>query len=156
MGTSKSGRYLNTAGSGTSVSEYSLVHSNEGTFTKPSRKRDKLRLKGGGHGQDNIKLLEKYHIKYEITTTYKNGVRVGNVEGHKDRSKSIGNGQTWFPKNWTWRDIKHAGEHVASLKQNRHKPDGTKLIGWWKGVKVIVVKTHGKIGTIFPDVNQKK
>ncbi len=33
MGTGKSGRYLNTRGSGRSVSDYALVHSNEGTFT---------------------------------------------------------------------------------------------------------------------------
>ena len=33
MGTGKSGRYLNTRGSGRTVSDYALVHSNEGTFT---------------------------------------------------------------------------------------------------------------------------
>ena len=30
MGTGKSGRYLNTRGSGRTVSDYALVHSNEG------------------------------------------------------------------------------------------------------------------------------
>ena len=34
MGTSKNGRYLNTKGSGRSVSDFALVHSSEGAFTR--------------------------------------------------------------------------------------------------------------------------
>ncbi len=33
MGTGKKGRYLNSKGSGRTVSEFALVHSSEGTFT---------------------------------------------------------------------------------------------------------------------------
>lgn len=63
-------------------------------------------------------------------------------------------GQSWFPKSWTSKDIKHAGEHVANLKSNRHVPDGKRIYGMWKGVRVGVIKTNGRIGTIFPDSKQ--
>ncbi len=91
MGTSRSGRYINTKGSGTSVSDFALIHSSEGKYTKPARKNDKLRLVSGGHGQAGLDQLGKYGIKYNIVKTYPNGVRV------------------------------------------------------------VVVKTNGKIGTVFPD-----
>ena len=63
-------------------------------------------------------------------------------------------GQSWFPKNWTSKDIKHAGEHDANLKGNRHSKDGVAIFGMWKGVRVGVIRTHGKIGTFFPDAKQ--
>ena len=154
MGTGKSGRYLNTKGSGRSVSDFALVHSNEGFFTKPIRKGDRLRLKSGGHGQKGMDLLDKHGIKYNIVKTYPNGVRVGNVPDHKEKSKRSGTGQTWFPKSWTEKDIRHAGEHVAGLKQNRHAKDGESMFGTYKGVRVGVKKTHGRISTVFPDSNQ--
>ena len=49
------------------------------------------------------------------------------------------------------KDIRRAGEQVAGLKRNRHAPDGKKLYGTYKGVRVVVIKTHGKIATVFPD-----
>ena len=151
MGTSKNGRYLNTKGSGRSVSNFTLVHSDEGKYTKPSRKGDRLRLISGGHGQTGIEQLDKYGIKYNIVKTYPNGVRVGNIPDHKVSSKARGTGQSWFPKSWTPKDIRRAGEQVAGLKCNRHAPDGKKLYGTYKGVRVVVIKTHGKIATVFPD-----
>ena len=155
MGTSKSGRYLNTYGTGRTVSQYAQVHSNEGTFTRPRKNgKDKLRLASGGHGQDGMKLLDKYHIKYNIVKTYENGVRIGNIPNHKDKRKQTGTGQTWFPKPWTQKDIKKAGEQVAGLKSNRHISDGKRIYGNYKGVRVVVIKTNGKIGTVFPDSNQ--
>lgn len=154
MGTSKGGRVLSTKGSGRTVSEYANVHSNEGTFTKPRKKGDKLRLKSGGHGQKGMDLLDKYHIKYNIEKTWSNGVRVGNIPSHKVKSKQTGMGQSWFPKSWTAKDISKAGEQVAGLKGNRHKPDGEIIYGNYKGVRVGVIKTNGKISTIFPDSDQ--
>ena len=123
MGTSKNGRYLNTKGSGRSVSDFALVHSDEGKYTKPSRKGDKLRLVSGGHGQTGMDQLDKYGIKYNVEKTYSNGVRVGNIPNHKNPNKRKSMGQTWFPKSWTTKDIRHAGEHVAGLKVNRHVSD---------------------------------
>lgn len=154
MGTSKSGRYLNTKGSGRNVSDFALVHSNEGKYTKPSRKGDRLRLVSGGHGQTGMDQLDKYGIKYNVEKTYPNGVRVGNIPDHKNPNKKKSMGQTWFPKSWTTKDIRHAGEHVAGLKGNRHVPDGKAVYGVYKNVRVGVIRTNGKIATVFPDADQ--
>ena len=154
MGTSKNGRYLNTEGSGRSVSDFALVHSDEGKYTKPSRKGDKLRLVSGGHGQTGMEQLDKYGIKYNVEKTYSNGVRVGNIPNHKNPNKRKSMGQTWFPKSWTTKDIRRAGEHVAGLKGNRHVPDGKAVYGVYKGVRVGVIRTNGKIATVFSDADQ--
>ena len=154
MGTTKSGRYFKTKGTGSFVGDYALVHSSEGTFTKPSRPSDVLRLVSGGHGQHGMNLLDKYGIQYNIVKTYENGVRVGNIPTHKDKRKKTGIGQAWFPKNWTEKDIRKAGIHVANLKANRHAPDGKLLFGVYKGVRVGIIKTHGTPGTVFPDIDQ--
>ena len=161
MGTSKNGRYLNTRGSGRSVSDYALVHSNEGTFShrlvyKDGKHQKQLILASGGHGQEGIKLLDKYHIKYNIVKTFQNGVRLGNVPDHQLKRKRTGKHQAWFPKNWSEKDIRHAGEHVTGLRKNRHKPDGSTLFGIWKGVKIGVKLTNGKISTVFPTYDQPK
>lgn len=151
MGTGKNGRCLNTKGSSRSVSDFALVHSIEGLFTQPMRRRDRLRLKSGGHGQKGMLLLDKYGITYNIVKTYHNGVRVGNVPDHRDGRKREGIGQFWFPASWSPNDIRRAGEHVAGLKKNRHVPDGKRVYGMYKGVRVGVIRTNGKIATVFPD-----
>ena len=153
MGTTKSGRVLNTRGAAGSASQFAVVHSNEGAYTKP-QKGQRIRLKSGGHGQTGLKELDKYGIEYHIVKTYPNGVRVGNVPRHKDTKKKKGTNQAWFPAHWTTKDIKHADEHVANLKGNKHVKDGVIVFGNWKGVRVGVIRTHGQIGTIFPDSNQ--
>lgn len=66
-------------------------------------------------------MLNKVGIKYNIIKTYSNGVRVGNIPGHKDKRKRTGTGQAWFPRSWSNKDIRHAGEHVAGLKKNRRR-----------------------------------
>lgn len=154
MGTSKNGRYLNTKGSGRSVSDFALVHSNEGKYTKPTRKGERLRLVSGGHGQTGMEQLDKYGIKYNVEKTFPNGVRVGNIPDHKNPYKRKSMGQTRFPSSWSAKDIRHAGEHVAGLKGNRRMPDGEAFFGVYKGVRVGVIKTNGKIATVFPDANQ--
>lgn len=153
MGTTKSGRVMNTKGAAGQASQFAVIHSNEGKYTKPA-KGQKIRLISGGHGQAGMNELDKYSIEYHVVKTYPNGVRVGNIPNHKNKMKQTGANQAWFPKNWTSKDIRHAGEHVANLKHNRHVPDGVKVFGMWKGVRVGVMRTHGQIGTIFPDVNQ--
>ena len=153
MGTTKTGRVLNTKGAAGVASQFSIVHSNEGDYTKPE-KGNRIRLKNGGHGQTGMNELDKYGIRYKVEKTYPNGVRVGYVIDHKNAAKRKSMGQSWFPKNWTSKDIKHAGEHVANLKGNRHSKDGVAVFGTWKGVRVGVIRTHGKIGTIFPDAWQ--
>ncbi len=153
MGTTKSGRVLNTRGAAGSASQFAVVHSNEGAYTKP-QKGQQIRLKSGGHGQTGLKELDKYGIEYHIVKTYPNDVRVGYVPKHWNKKKREGIYQSWFPTHWTTKDIKHAGEHVANLKGNKHVKDGVIVFGNWKGVRVGVIRTHGQIGTIFPDSNQ--
>ena len=95
MGTSKSGRYLNTKGSGRSVSDFALVHSSEGKYTRPS-KGGKLRLVSGGHGQKGMEQLDRYGIKYNIVKTFPNGVRVGNEPARIKRgSQRVGQRRTF-------------------------------------------------------------
>ncbi len=154
MGTTRIGRYLNTKGSGKSVSDYAAVHSDEGGFNRTSGKNSRLRLISGGHGQKGMLLLDKYNIKYNVVKEYSNGVRVGNIPDHRDKRKRSGTNQSWFPKSWTIKDIKRAGAHVASLKGNRHAPDGITVWGIYKGVHVGVIRTHGKIATVFPNADQ--
>ena len=82
MGTSQSGRYLNTYGTGRSISDFALVHSNEGSFTRSQTRMNgkmvvNLRLHNGGHGQKGMDLLDKYGIEYHVIKTYTNGVRIG-------------------------------------------------------------------------------
>ena len=153
MGTTKTGRTLNTKGAAGVASQFAVVHSNEGAYTKP-QKGNHIRLKNGGHGQAGMNELDKYGIRYKVEKTYPNGVRVGYVLDHTNKAKRQSMGQTWFPKNWTSKDIKHAGEHVVNLKGNRHVKDGVKVYGMWKGVRVGVIRTRGKIATIFPDYKQ--
>ena len=156
MGTTRSGLYLNTAGSRKTISDYALVHSVEGTYINVGSKDPKkpLRLDSGGHGQDMFKILKKAGVGYTIAKTYPNGVRIGNVENHKSKAKRLYNKQTWFPKNWTKYDILRAGLHVASLAQNKNKKDGEHMIGKWKGVMVVVIKRDGVPQTITPCFEQ--
>ena len=154
MGTGKLGRYLNTKGSGRSVSDFALVHSNEGTFTYSPKTGRISKLKSGGHGQAGLEILKKQGIAFNIVKTYPNGVRIGNIPSHKDPRKRVGTGMAWFPATWTEKDIRHAGEHVAGLRHNRRVSSGRTIWGVYKGVRVGVIRTHGKIATVFPDNKQ--
>lgn len=92
MGTTKSGRYFATKGSGRSVSDFALVHSNEGDFRwkdihKNGKPAKQIRLANGGHGQKGMDLLDKYGIEYHVVKTFSNGVRVGYVPDHKQKGK---------------------------------------------------------------------
>lgn len=163
MGTTKCGRYPSTQGGRRIVSDYALVHSEEGDFKwrnpRDVRKNgpgtNTIRLANGGHGDKGMRLLEKYHIEYQVVKTYPNGVRVGWVPDHANSKKRHDQqGQSWFPKSWTAKDIRRAGEHVAGLRCNRNAANGVKIFGVYKGVLVGVVRTNGMIATIFPVCNQ--
>ena len=125
-----------------------IIHSMEGSYTEGNR------MKSGGHGQDAIDYMDKNGIEYNIVKTYPNGVRIGNVPNHMLRFKRNGNGQAWFPKEWTQKDIVAAAEHVIGLKSNSHKPEGTTLYGQWKDVKICVIRRNGSIASVYPNYNQ--
>jgi len=153
MGTGISGIYYTSHGSRV-VHHGALIHSFDGDFTKDNKTGAILKLKAGGHGQSNIDILDKHGLDYKITKTYPNGVRVGYVKDHKDKRKRSGSNQSWFPKNWTQKDMVRAGEHISRLKHNRHTKDGVIMYGVYKGVRVGVIKTNGAVATVFPDSNQ--
>ncbi|UEC21374.1 EndoU domain-containing protein [Clostridium septicum] len=132
-----------------------ITHSTKGDFTYNPKTGKVSRMKGGGHGQDNIDFLIENNIEFNIEKTYSNGVRVGNVPKHKTPSKRIGTGQAWFPENWSNDKIKDAGEYVANLPENINAVDGNIIFGEYDGVRVGVIKTDGKIGTIFPDADMQ-
>ncbi|MDR2879545.1 MAG: EndoU domain-containing protein, partial [Fusobacteriales bacterium] len=135
------------------VDTSALNHASLGDFTYNNKTGAVSKMKGGGHGQDNIDFLEKNGLEINIVKTYPNGVRIGNVPDHKTPSKRTGENQAWFPETWTNTDIKNAGDYVANLTGNTNSPDGVIMWGEYMGVRVGVIKTNGKLGTIFPDAN---
>lgn len=50
--------------------------------------------------------------------------------------------------------MKRAEEHVSRLRTNRRVAGEITIYGMYKGVRVGVIRTNGKIATIFPDVKQ--
>lgn len=112
-------------------------------------------MKGGGHGQSNIDFLGKNQIDYNINKIYENGVRVGNILGHKVKVKRTGANQSWFPENWTESDIAAAGAWISELPEFAKAKNGVAIFGEYNGVRVGVIKTNGEIGTIFPDATKQ-
>lgn len=137
------------------IGESALNHSSVGDFTYNPKTGKVSKMKGGGHGQANIDFLEKNGLKYEIVDTYPNGVRVGNVADHKVKGKRTGTNQSWFPESWSENDIVNAGEYVGNLKENINAVDGVISYGEVNGVRVGVIRTDGKISTIFPDATMQ-
>ena len=127
-----------------------LEHASKGDFTKCPKTGKIQKMKGGGHGQENIDFLIENNLKFEIVHEYDNGVRIGNVPDHKTPMKRSGIEQSWFPESWTKKDIEIAGEEIVNLPSNISTPDGKVITGMHKNVKVGIIKTNGKIGTIFP------
>ncbi|MGG2014043.1 EndoU domain-containing protein [Bacillus sp. S10(2024)] len=134
-----------------SVEEQPLNYASKGDFTFDPKTNTINKFKSGGHGQENIDFLKQHGIQYNIEHTYGNGIRIGNVPDHKSKPKRTGTGQAWFPESWTRNDIKEAGEYVANLQENINVKDGNMIFGEYKGVRVGVIKTNGKIVTVFPD-----
>lgn len=128
------------------ISEDTIKHSSIGTFNKVGR------MMSGGHSQRNIDLLKKNKIDYKIEKTYSNGVRIGSVPNHKEPKKKKGINQSWFPKNWNDNTIIRAGQVVA---RGSVMDDGVAKIGHYRNVQVGIIRTKGKIATIFPTNIQK-
>lgn len=154
------------------ILDKTLEHANEGEFTNPKNpnkvKPNEIRLKSGGHGEENVTLLQKKGLEYNIVKEYPNGVRIGNVSNHKAKEKRTGTAQAWFPKNWTSKDIKKAAEYVANLKNKdkyflkRNYDESGNLISIFKfsrfkevTVGICYDVKAKKITTIFPDETQR-
>ncbi|WP_208586111.1 EndoU domain-containing protein [Gracilibacillus suaedae] len=137
------------------ISERSIKHSDVGDFTTNPKTNNISKMKGGGHGQSNIEFLEKNKIVYNINKVFENGVRVGNVPGHKVKAKRTGSNQSWFPENWTESDIVAAGTKISNSPEFLKAENGVAIFGGYNGVRVGVIKTNGEIGTIFPDATKQ-
>ncbi len=124
------------------ISARTMKHSTLGDYTQNSN-----RLTNGGHSQKAIDYMNKNGIKYKINKTYSNGVRTGYVEEHKSQRKKAGNNQAWFPKWWSDATVKRAAQTVS---RGKIMPDGITKVGYYGDVKVGVIRTKGKIATIFP------
>ena len=142
------------------ISERTIEHSGKGDFANPANPKKSTEpgtMKGGGHGQDNVEVLKTLGRDYEVTYTYQNGVRIGNITRHKNTMKTRGSNQSWFPEDWTDVTIKEAGDYV--IKKNiaifDKLSDGKTIYGNYKNVRVGVMKTKGKAATIFPDGNMQ-
>ncbi|HBF5147635.1 TPA: EndoU domain-containing protein [Clostridioides difficile] len=161
----KNGEYLK-------IPEFTLNHAIVGEFTNPKNpkkiKPGDIRLKSGGHSEENIQLLKEKGIEYNIVKEYENGVRVGNVPTHKLAAKKSGTGQAWFPKNWGKEDIENAGNYVSNIGdkskyilEKKYNTEGkiTAIFKFsnYKNVTVCVCYdvNREKITTIFPDENQR-
>ena len=126
---------------GDKIDNDAVQHASKGEYTTTKR------LKGGGHGQEAIEYMKKNRIQYTITKTYPNGVRIGNVPHHTHAKKRTGDNQSWFPAKWDRETIKNAGKYVSRGKKYR---DGVTKNGKYKNVKVGIIRTKGKVATIFP------
>lgn len=135
------------------LSKKTLQHASKGTFRRINQ--NNLKMKSGGHGQENINYLNKKGIDKEINIEYNNGVRLGNVSIHEKPYNKTGNGQAWFPKDWSKHDIAKAGKKVRKLKKNSNPKNNTKYWGTVKKVSVGIYTKDGKITTIFPGYIQK-
>jgi len=127
-----------------------LNHSIIGDYKQPSKDFPNGRLSGGGH---TAAAMDKRGLIYNIVRTDSNGVMFGNVPGHKETFKRIGEGQIWFPQNWTQYDIYSAGIYTA----NRGSViDALRKEAVYKSINIRVMSdSSGKIVSIFPNYNQQ-
>ena len=134
--------------SNSNISLDRLKHSNLGEYTESNRP------KSGGHGQDSIDYMDKNNIPYEITKEYNNGVRVGNLPTSTNKLFRSGSNHTWFPKEWTSKDIENAANYILSTYKGVRTPR-TSHSSVYKNVRVtITFGEGGLISTTFPSKKQ--
>ena len=125
-----------------------LKHSTVGDYISPSKSYPNGRLKNGGHSQKCIEELESRNISYSITEVCENGVRLGYVSEHKQKTKQSGIGQSWFPEEWDDDEILKAGTYVANISKDNDMPRFEE----YNKVRVgIFLDDEGYPSTIFPD-----
>lgn len=135
------------------ISNNVLVHSSLGKFTSGD-KQHPPRLSKGGHGEENIQELKKRKIHFNIVKQHPNGVRFGNIPTHREKRRRTGVFHTWFPKLWTRKTIKKAGEKIVNSVPYK-LPKNIDLFGTFKKVKIVVKRKNGKFSTIFPYYKQR-
>ncbi len=130
------------------VPDKTIKHSTVGDYINSSKDYPNGRLKNGGHSQKCIDELKNKGIDYKITKVYDNGVRLGYVPEHKQKTKQSGIGQSWFPETWDDNEVLKAGTYTA----NNSRDDGMPKFAEYNGVRVgIFLDSEGNPSTIFPD-----
>lgn len=132
------------------VSDEAVAHSSIGEYNSAGR------IIGGCHSQAGMDELVRRGIEFAIVRAFTNGVRLGNIPGHKEKFKRAGEKQAWFPPDWDDDKIMEAGTAVANsdapLQMGYYK------VGEYEGVMVRVLFAtdgSGKIISVCPDYNQE-
>ena len=89
-----------------------MIHSFDGEFTANYKTGKLSKLKSGGHGQSCIDLMDKNELKYKITKTYPNGVRVGE---HVSKLKSNKHTKDGVPMYGVYKGVR-----VGVIRTNGH------------------------------------
>lgn len=104
--------------------------------------------------EESIKEMERRGIEYNITKTYPNGVRIGNIPNSKNSNARKPNSHTWFPASWTEKDVADAANYVRS--KIKSPKDNIEYTRTYKGVRTTIVCNNGKIKTVYPNKIQKR
>lgn len=144
------------------VSSLAVKHSSQGGFSKLANPKKSPSLKnggrpnGGGHSQRGINKILERGWTVDITKTYKNGVRIGNIPEHTQKFRRSGSQMSWFPENWTDDDILIAGTNIANNEKFLpiKKGDiisGYRATGTYNNVVICITKNlAGQIDSIYP------
>ena len=144
------GRFTEKSSGNSSVSSVGTIpkerlkHISTGTFSDGE-------LKSGGHSQKAFKALRNQG-KLSDVEEIGNGVRIANIDGHRNEAKAERKGQSFFPETWSDNEIASAvknnwREHADSIPQSGyHKFESTH-----KGVRLTVGFLDGKPENAFPN-----
>jgi hypothetical protein len=134
------------------VKQSVVNHSVIGTYKQSSKPYPNGRMVSGGHTQTAMAECTLKGIDYEVTGTFSNGVRIGNVPSSDIKIKRTESGQAWFPENWDEDKVRTAGTYVAN--NGKELIEGYRKTDVYDGVAVRVLFTKGEISTICPDLDQ--
>ena len=128
-------------------------HSSKGEYTGKSKMYPNGRPIGGAHSVAGLEECKNRGIEYNVTKTFTNGVTLGNIPCHKQVFKRSGDGQAWFPEEWTDDDILVAGTFVSNSSETVVEGHQTAI---YNGVAVrVLYDKNGDITTICPDYDQE-
>ena len=105
-----------------------------------------------------VSLYEKYDIHCTPVSGFEIATKMGaKLKPYSTFSTADQNFiRAKFPDGCSWNE--NGVSYIAyndDKKYTRHrKPDGVIVYGIYKGVRIGVIKTHGKIATVFPDSDQ--
>ena len=112
-------------------------------------------LKSGCHGQKGFKMLQSQGVLSNVQIL-SNGVRIANVRGHPDKSKSKHQGQVFFPENWSENKIAMSVKEIWRKNVNNIPKVGYhKLTDWCNGVKITIGFKDGKPENGYPEKYQR-